>query len=58
MKDESWIATFLSEFGARFPDIEIVHCFPNQGRISREIRIKGISYYPVEDWRDSRKVVK
>jgi len=47
VKDESWIATFLSELGARFPDIEIVHCFPMEGEWGRDIRIGGIRYYPV-----------
>ncbi|MBK7865995.1 MAG: hypothetical protein IPJ75_02775 [Ignavibacteriales bacterium] len=47
VKDESWIATFLSELNARFPDFEIVHCFPLEGDWEKEIRIGGIRYYPV-----------
>lgn len=47
VKDESWIATFLGELSALCPDIEIVHCFPLEGKWEKEIRIKGIRYYPV-----------
>lgn len=47
MKDESWIATFLSELGYRVPDIDIVHCFPSEGGWEKQIKIQGITYYPV-----------